>query len=221
MAPLKKSRQPLPDEAVPQISSITSTMPSTRPPPASRTGRCRYFWSCISRRASSTVRSPDTQSGFAVITSDTKVELGSLPLAITRFSTSLGVRMPSSVCACITNTPLRVSAISWDASATDAVGSTLHTLPPADPGDCAMMLRSVGTDPPNMCSISACIAASCAVFADRPPAAAFIAAVIAWAIAAPASAPDAPAPDPDPDADADPDPPPSSPCTFSSTEIAS
>mmetsp|Transcript_4839 Transcript_4839/g.10532 ORF Transcript_4839/g.10532 Transcript_4839/m.10532 type:complete len:218 (+) Transcript_4839:826-1479(+) len=217
MAPLKKSRQPLPDEAVPQISSITSTMPSTRPPPASRTGRCRYFWSCISRRASSTVRSGEAQSGLGVMTLDTAVRSGDLSKAMTLLRMSLGVMMPtSSSSSSTTSSPLRKCVMSAQASRTLVVLRTCGIS-----SDCAMMLRSVGTDPPNMCSISACIAASCAVFADRPPAAAFIAAVIAWAIAAPASAPDAPAPDPDPDADADPDPPPSSPCTFSSTEIAS
>jgi len=78
--------------------------------------------------------------------------------------------MPTSSLPFITNTPLRSLPISTDASRTvDCVPTlTTRSLP--------MILRSVGTDPPNICSIIACIAASCALFVLRaPPAARFIA----------------------------------------------
>ena len=204
IAPLKKSLQPLPPlpPAVLHTSSITSTMPITRPS-ASRTGRCRYLCSYISRRASSSVRSPVTQSGFGVITSDTRVSSGDRPLAITRFSRSFGVRMPSSslfLPASITNTPLRISAISFDASVTVAPGSTLSTLP------VPMMLRRVGTEPPNICSIIAWIASNWFLLVPRPPAAFFMASVIAFATSFDADAPSSL---------------PSPPCTFSRIEMAS
>ena len=150
---------PPPPPAVLQISSITSTMPTTRPS-GSCTGRCRYLWSCISRNASSIVMSGTTVSGLGVMIAHTRVSSGDRPLDTHLLSTSFGVKMPTNAPApfvSVTSTPLRCLHMSSAASRTVAVGVTDSRI------SLPITVRSVGTAPPNICSIKACIATSCAL----------------------------------------------------------
>ena len=115
------------------------------------------------------------------MTSDTSVESGARSLATTRPSISFGVKMPTSLSPSITKVPFRRSPINFPASKQVLVGDTLLNL------DEPRIVRNVGIEPPNICSIIACIANIWAWLAPLLPLTFFIAPTIASEIVLPLS----------------------------------
>ena len=100
------------------------------------------------------MRSGDTKSGLGVITDETSVSSADRFFDTNRFNRSFGVKIPSIVLpvGSITNTPLCILLITFDASLVVAVIDTDGIFPSP------ITVRRVGADPPNIWSIKAFIA---------------------------------------------------------------
>jgi len=139
--------------------------------------------SCITCKASTTVRSGDTNSGFGVITFDTGVLSRGSSFATALVIMSLKPKIPTNSPFSTTNEAFLDSDINMPASLMEELGLTI------DLGFPASKLRSVGeVFPPKACDMSgprrSCRAAAWAVPAPCRPASCFTA---SWAASFPCS----------------------------------